>query len=429
MIKQFTIIICTLIIHCLHGQNMTTYILCEGNFGSANSSLWAHNFSSNSSSPIHWDENSNPLGDVGQSLTIHDDKLFIIMNNSHTVEIMDLGNVAEYSHTINLPNASPRYMYAENNIGYISSWGLNAIIVMDLSLMELVDTIQVHGMPEHIINYQEYLYVSVPSKSDWSTNDKILKINKNNHIVEDSLIVEPGPSMMVLNGSFLYVSSSSYDDSWNRYAGTTKINLNTNEIIRYNAGQTSEYGSDLFNFENKVYQSFDGGIVPLNDDLSADTTQKIGNFSSVYSAGTDGEYIYFGLSDYVAPDTVVILNSNGALVNEYVVGAIPGSFAFYETDLASVSDDNLIPDQLTISNFPNPFNPTTNIQYNVEKSAPYKLYISDINGRIIKDFKISNYTNGKRITSWNASQYSSGIYFAILEQGNNIKSIKLSLIK
>ena len=167
--------------------------------------------------------------------------------------------------------------------------------------------------------------------------------------------------MMVLNGSFLYVSSSSYDDSWNKYAGTTKINLNTNEIIRYNAGQTSEYGSDLLNFENKVYQSFDGGIVPLNDDLSADTTQKIGNFSSVYSAGTDGEYLYFGLSDYVAPDTVVILNSNGALVNEYVVGAIPGSFAFYETDLASVSDDNLIPDQLTISNFPNPFNPTTNI--------------------------------------------------------------------
>ena len=171
MIKQVTIIICTMIIYCLHGQNMTTYILCEGNFGSANSSLWAHNFSSNSSSPIHWDENSNPLGDVGQSLTIHDDKLFIIMNNSHTVEIMDLGNVAEYAHTINLPNASPRYMYAENNIGYISSWGLNAIIVMDLSLMELVDTIQVHGMPEHIINYQEYLFVSVPSKSDWSTND------------------------------------------------------------------------------------------------------------------------------------------------------------------------------------------------------------------------------------------------------------------
>ena len=105
----------------------------------------------------------------------------------------------------------------------------------------------------------------------------------------------------------------------------------------------------------------------------------------------------------------MILNSNGALVNEYVVGAIPGSFAFYETDLASILGDNLIPDQLTISNFPNPFNPTTNIQYNVEKSAPYKLYISDINGRIIEDFKISNYTNGKRITSWNASQYSSGI--------------------
>ena len=78
------------------------------------------------------------------------------MNNSHTIEVMDLTEEAQYLTTIDLPNASPRYLYAENNIGYISSWGLNAIIVMDLSLMELVDTIQVHGMPEHIINYQEY---------------------------------------------------------------------------------------------------------------------------------------------------------------------------------------------------------------------------------------------------------------------------------
>ncbi len=428
--KKFLIIIVhNFIISYLIGNDITTYILCEGNYGSANSSLWAHNFSSNSGSPIHWDENSNPLGDVGQSLTIHNDKLFIIMNNSHTIEVMNLVGGAQYSATLDLPNVGPRYMYAENNTGYLSSWGLNAVVVIDLSIMQIVDTIPINGMPEYIINYQDYLYVSVPSKSDWSTNDQIIKINKNNHIIEDSLTVEPGPSMMILKDSSLYVSSSSYDDSWNRYAGTSKINLNTNQIVRYNAGQSSDYGSDLINFQNTVYQAYSGGIVPLNNDLSPDITQKIGDFGSIYSVSANGDHLYFGLSDYVAPDTVVILNGNGEFVSEYIVGAIPGSFTFYDSNQMSVSDEYLIPDQMSIKNFPNPFNPITNIQYTIEKSLPYNLYISDINGRIIKDFKINDYTIGTKNVSWDGNLFSSGIYFAILEQGSESKVIKLSLLK
>ena len=85
------------------------FTLCEGNFGTPNASLWSINESgSQSEGPIYWDENSNPLGDVGQSMTIvNDEKLYIIMNNSHSIEILNLmGSNQTFSGSIPLPSSS-----------------------------------------------------------------------------------------------------------------------------------------------------------------------------------------------------------------------------------------------------------------------------------------------------------------------------------
>ena len=429
MKKMLLITLNLMLASILYAQETTTYVLCEGNFGTANSSLWSFNSSGGSNLPIHWDENSNPLGDVGQSLTIFNDKLFIVMNNSHTIEVMDLTEGAQYLTTINLPNASPRYLYAENSIGYVTSWGLNAIIVLNLNNMETIDTIQVNGMPEYIINYQNHLYVSIPSNTDWSTNDQVIKIDKDNYNIVTSFTVEPGPSMMVLKDSLLYISSSSYDDSWNTYAGTSKINLQSNEVSRYNAGQTSNYGSDIFSFQNNIYRLFDGGVVPIDEDLSPDSSEIIGDFGSIYSAYAHGDYIYFGKSDYIAPDTVLVVNSNSELISNYIVGAIPGSFAFTNDSQVSVIDGQIVNEYSLIRNYPNPFNPKTTIQYDIRDSSPYRLYISNINGKIVKEFQITDYSVGSKSFIWNANSFSSGIYFAVMEQGHKTRITKLSLIK
>ena len=78
MKKQTLIIAYAFIMCCLFGQTMTTYTLCEGNFQTPNASLWSINSAGNLDGPIHWDENLNPLGDTGQSLTIHDKKIAAI---------------------------------------------------------------------------------------------------------------------------------------------------------------------------------------------------------------------------------------------------------------------------------------------------------------------------------------------------------------
>ena len=152
------------------------YILCEGNFGSSNASLWGLNADLDSlSGPLHWDPNTNPLGDVGQSLYRHQDRLYIVLNNSHVIEVMTLSDdEPEPLFTIQLPGASPRYMAFHDDVGFISCWNLNAVLRMDLTRGEVVDTFDVGGLPEDIIWYEDRLWVGVTMDDLWQTENKVI---------------------------------------------------------------------------------------------------------------------------------------------------------------------------------------------------------------------------------------------------------------
>lgn len=414
----------------IYSQNLKLFTLCEGNFGSANSSLWSSSLNGGGMHDIvHWDESSNPLGDVGQSMSIYQEKLYIIMNNSHTIEVMSLAGGIYYESTLDLPSSSPRYITFNGEKGYISSWNLNAILILNLNNMEIIDTVEIDGKPEKMIYFEDHLYISVPNKSDWSTNDKVLKMRLSDNIIVENFTVEPGPNMIALYDSSLFITSSSYDDMWNKYSGTSTINLSTSEILRYNAGQTTSYGSDIFVFQNEIYQIFQGGLVPLNNDLSPNTSQKIGDYPSLYSADSYEDFLVLGISDYVAPDTVIILSNEGVVLEEFIVSAIPGSFEFYNYDVTSIEDQKIIPKVTSVHNYPNPFNPKTTIQFDNVINSPYRIYICDITGRKIKEFNIDSYHVGQQTIIWDASDYSSGIYFAIFEQLGNSSLRKLSLIK
>ena len=429
--KSNLIIIYLFTLSFIFGQETNIFTLCEGNFGFANSSLWSFDDSfEDVSGPIHWNQNSSPLGDVGQSLTVHNQKLFIIMNNSHTIEVMSLEtSPPTYERTISLPNASPRYLTVADEKGYISAWNLNALIVLDLNNMEIIDTIQVNGIPEMIINYQNNLYISIPNKSDWSSNNKILKVDQFSHLVVDSFSVAPGPSSMTLMDSTLYIACSSYDNDWNQYIATSSVNLVTNEVKIYDAGLSSNYGSDIFNYQGNVYQVFDGGVVLLNNDLSPDIDSKLGNYGSLYSASAYGEYLYLGISDYTAPDTVLVLNSSGIIVKDYIVGAIPGAFGFSIQNQLKIDESTFLPTVSSLKSYPNPFNPVTNIEISITGIDPVRLYIVNIQGQIIEEIPVSSFKKRIHNISWNASSLSSGLYFAVFEQGNNTAVKKLSLIK
>ena len=305
------------------------FILCEGNFGSSNAALWS--ISPEDSTTETQIIGGQSLGDVAQSLTIVDDKLYIVVNNSHKIEVFSLGNEISHEETIFLFNGGPRYFVAKGDTGFVSCWNLSAILILDLTTSTVIDTIPVSGMPEYLVLDESNLYVSIPLNSDLSSSNFVVEISTSTKEVIHTYEVVSGPSDMELIGYNLFISSTYYGDDMSTYTGLSKINLSTGTVMSTTYNNDSNYmiKNDLVKVGETLYRSTTTGLARVNDDLSLDLDNIIGGQTNVYSAGADENYLYFGSTDYVAPDTVYVTNHSGASINNFIVGAIPGDFAVY----------------------------------------------------------------------------------------------------
>jgi hypothetical protein len=82
-----------------------------------------------------------------------------------------------------------------------------------------------------------------------------------------------------------------------------------------------------------------------------------------------------------------------------------------------------------IGNYPNPFNPLTVIQYQINKRNKVKLEIFDELGRFTAVLVDEEKDVGDYEIPWNASSYSSGLYLCKLSVGNEIQTLKMTLLK
>ncbi len=79
--------------------------------------------------------------------------------------------------------------------------------------------------------------------------------------------------------------------------------------------------------------------------------------------------------------------------------------------------------------YPNPFNPTTTIQYELINDGQVTLKIYDIQGREVTTLINQHRQSGFHTAQWNADTHSSGTYFIQLTQGNNTTVQKIILLK
>jgi hypothetical protein len=98
--------------------------------------------------------------------------------------------------------------------------------------------------------------------------------------------------------------------------------------------------------------------------------------------------------------------------------------------IASEDDQNDIPTEFQLyKNYPNPFNPSTTIRYDLPQRDQVKLTIHNILGEQVKTYVNQDMPAGTHRFNVNMENLPSGIYFYTITTSNFIKSRKMVLIR
>ena len=81
------------------------------------------------------------------------------------------------------------------------------------------------------------------------------------------------------------------------------------------------------------------------------------------------------------------------------------------------------------TNYPNPFNPTTKIKFDLPNSAFTQVVVFDALGRKIETLASRDMRAGTFELTWNASKYNSGVYFVRIVSDKSTDTKKMVLLK
>lgn len=114
----------------------------------------------------------------------------------------------------------------------------------------------------------------------------------------------------------------------------------------------------------------------------------------------------------------------------------PGAYRLYTTRpfddivVSAPDPDPATPLTLALSqNFPNPFNPTTQIAFALPRQSRVKLSVFDVTGRVVTVLLDENRPAGNHQINWNASRNASGVYFLRMEADGKMLTRKMTLLK
>ncbi|MFH1754962.1 MAG: T9SS type A sorting domain-containing protein, partial [Candidatus Latescibacterota bacterium] len=186
-------------------------------------------------------------------------------------------------------------------------------------------------------------------------------------------------------------------------------------LARTDGGRLKQYLlSDVtnFNFNDTTYVSVSNG--PMSCALSG---------NRIMIDRYDGDFTFYapGVSEvfYRSQKIFVVIDGNGTITPD-PVSAVTGTPPAHEV--------------LRAKAFPNPFNPSTTILFELADRSNVIATIYDLSGRRVKDLWSGPLPRGINALRWegtndNGARVASGVYFLRLETAGAATTLKLVLVK
>jgi len=314
------------------------FIVNEGNFNWGNASVTFVNEQNGTvEQEVFKNVNSRQLGDVAQSMKIFNDRVFIVVNNSSRIEVVDLKTFASIK-TIEGFN-SPRYIeFIDSNKAYVTNI-YGDISVVDLNSLTITKTIKTPEWTEGMVRYQQYMFVTcIGSFYEPSSKRKakLLIIDSKEDKIIDSIQTGKEPLGIVIDKKLkLWVLCSG---GWDGFEPPVLIRINpdlrqvekaftftsTTDIpSRLNINPA---GDTLYFLNNGIYQMpVTAAEMPATPFISAEGKL----FYGLAIHSIDGTIYASDAIDYVQNGVAFqFSSSSGIQLDTWATGRIPGSFCF-----------------------------------------------------------------------------------------------------
>lgn len=315
------------------------FIICEGNFQYGNATLSYYNPENDViQNEVFFRANGMRLGDVAQSMTIYDNKGWIVVNNSHVVFAIDSDSFIETGRIENL--TSPRYIHFINEEkAYVTQIWDNRIFIVNPKTYSIAGYIEVPDMPmgtgstEQMVQYGKYVLCNC-----WSYQNRIIKIDTETDKIVDSVTVGLQPNSIALdNKNRLWtLTDGGYDGSPYGYEAPALycIDADTFDIIKvfqFSLGDTASElqinkdADTLYWLNDDVWKmDIDAEYLPKSPVISSIGTKY---FGLTVSPATEDIYVADAI-DYMQQGMIYRYSSNGEPISNFYTGVTPGAFCW-----------------------------------------------------------------------------------------------------
>jgi DNA-binding beta-propeller fold protein YncE len=291
---------------------------------------------------VFYRANSFELGDVAQSMQIHDSLGFIVVNNSARVDVINI-NTFNYVGTIG-GLSSPRYVHIINkNKGYITDLYAKAIAIFNPITFKVTGSIPVDNHSGKFYQHPTELMVPFGKwifTNCWSFDNKILVIDIETDQVVDSIEtgLQPVSIGLDINEKLWVLTDGGYQGNPLGYEAPTlcrydavskqkevsfSFALDDNPLdIQFNGT-----GDTLYFINNHVWKlPVDGAEFPLEPFISKQNRL----FSALGVDPATSEVYVSNAIDYLQPGLVYRYSPQGQPIDTFKVGIVPGAFCFKE---------------------------------------------------------------------------------------------------
>ncbi|MFA5301169.1 MAG: YncE family protein [Bacteroidales bacterium] len=299
------------------------FIINEGNFMYGNASLTYYDPRSGTlENEVFIRANGINLGDVAQSMTIHNEKGYIVVNNSGVVFVID-------THTFRLTGnitgfISPRYIhFVSDKKAYVTDLYQEKITIIDPESYSITGYINTpgHKSTEEMVQWENELFVSC-----WSYDNKLLIIDTQTDAITDSIQVGHQPTQLLLDKNNK-IWCAATGDVYRIDAATKTVEkiftVSNNASYSYLALNATR--DTLYILNRDVWRmGVNENAFPL---LPFIRNQNKHFYGLAANPSTSHIYVADAL-DYVQPGRVYLYNAKGQPLDTLTAGINPGAFCF-----------------------------------------------------------------------------------------------------